>query len=82
MLLGETTETCRRLYGLVSQTETVSAAYATDAGVLQQAGLECALLGPGSIEVAHKPNESLSKAEFVEAGQLLDRAIQSFCRDT
>ncbi len=82
MLLGETSETYRRLCELVSQTETVSVAYATDAGVLQKAGLECALLGPGSIEVAHKPNESLPKAEFFEAGRLLDRAIHAFCHST
>ena len=82
MLLGETSATYRRLCDLVSQSETLGAAYATDAGVLQQAGLECALLGPGSIAVAHRPNESLPKAEFAEAGRLIDRAIRTFCHDT
>ena len=33
--------------------------FATDAGWLQRAGFECVLFGPGSIEVAHRPNEFL-----------------------
>ena len=38
--------------------------FATDAGWLQQAGIPCVVVGPGDIEVAHKPNE------FIEVSQL------------
>jgi acetylornithine deacetylase/succinyl-diaminopimelate desuccinylase-like protein len=37
------------------------------------------LCGPGSIEVAHKPNEWLPVAEFVRAGDLLTRVIHRAC---
>lgn len=38
--------------------------FATDAGWLQQAGIPCVVVGPGDIEVAHKPNE------FIEISQI------------
>ena len=38
--------------------------FATDAGWLHQAGIPCVVVGPGDIEVAHKPNE------FIEISQI------------
>jgi acetylornithine deacetylase len=64
---------------MVSQRESLGVSYASDAGPLQALGLECVVFGPGSIEVAHKANESLPKAEFVRARSLLDRIIERFC---
>ncbi len=57
-----------------------SVSYATDAGWLQHAGLECVVFGPGSIAVAHKPNEALPIREFIAASGILDRLIHRFCR--
>jgi acetylornithine deacetylase/succinyl-diaminopimelate desuccinylase-like protein len=37
------------------------------------------LCGPGSIGVAHKPNESLAVAEFVRAGDLLTHVVHRAC---
>ena len=54
-------------------------AFATDAGWLQRLGLECAIFGPGSIEVAHRANEVLPVAEFIRAGEILDRLISRMC---
>jgi acetylornithine deacetylase len=56
-----------------------SVSYATDAGWLQQLGIDCAIWGPGTIEVAHKPNESIPKAELAAARPVLRRAIERFC---
>ena len=39
----------------------------------------CVLFGPGTIEVAHKPNEKLAKEEFVRARGLLDQVVQEYC---
>jgi len=61
------------------QTGSGSAPFATDGGWLSRLGLDCVIWGPGSIEVAHKPNESLPVAEFVRAGQLLTRVIHAAC---
>ena len=56
-----------------------SVMFATDAGWLQRAGFECVLYGPGSIEVAHKPNEFLPITEFRQAGEVLDAVIRRSC---
>ena len=43
-----------------------TAPYGTDASVLQDIA-PCVILGPGSMEVAHKPNESVSLRELADA---------------
>lgn len=79
MLLDEASDLYRAVCALVDQQQTVSASYATDAGWLQSLGLDCLLFGPGSIEVAHRPNESLPKDEFARAPALLEQLIERFC---
>lgn len=69
------TELCR----LVGQDSAIGTSFASDAGVFQQLGLESVLFGPGSIEVAHKPNEFLPKDEFHRAGEVLDSLVDTFC---
>ncbi len=64
---------------LVDQTATVSASYATDAGWFQTAGFECVLFGPGTIAVAHRPNESIPKHELARGAELLARLVESRC---
>jgi len=81
MLLAEETAIYRALCSAMGQTETLSASYATDAGWLQELGMECAVWGPGSIEVAHKPNESIPISEFNRAAETLQRLIHQFCLD-
>ena len=72
MMLDEGAELHRDLCALVGQRGSASVAFATDAGWLQRIGLRCAVFGPGSIEVAHRPNELIPIAEFERAGDLLD----------
>jgi acetylornithine deacetylase len=79
MLLDEEAPIHRALCALVGQTAGASVSFATDAGWLQTLGLDCAIFGPGSIEVAHKPNESLPKGEFEAARGLLRQTIERFC---
>jgi acetylornithine deacetylase len=64
---------------LVGQGGSCSVHYASDAGWFQTLGMECILFGPGSIEVAHRPNEFLPKAEFHAAPAIIDRLIARFC---
>ena len=63
----------------IGQTETFSASYATDAGWLQSLGMECAIFGPGSIETAHRPNESLPISEFETCARIVDQTIRQSC---
>jgi acetylornithine deacetylase len=70
----------RELLDLTGQEEAGAVSYATDAGWLAELGLDCAIFGPGSIEVAHKPNESVPKADLVRARKVLEALIERFCR--
>jgi acetylornithine deacetylase len=79
MMLDESAALYRDLCGLVGQHGTESVAFATDAGWLQTVGFRCVVFGPGSIEVAHRPNEFLPIEEFERAGQLLDEMIRRRC---
>jgi acetylornithine deacetylase len=79
LLLDEASPIHRYLCELMGQTEGASVSYATDAGWFQQLGLDCAIFGPGSIEVAHKPNEFLLKREFAAAPLALERIVRHFC---
>ena len=47
--------------------------FATDAGWLHQAGIACVVVGPGDIEVAHKPNEFIEISQLEECLGFLDR---------
>lgn len=80
LLLERESRIHRELCLIAGQVEDASASYATDAGWLARAGIECAVCGPGSIEVAHKPNEYVPKQDLVDAGELLDRSVERFCR--
>ena len=79
MIAAEDAPIYRMLAAELGQTESASAPFATDGGWLSRLGLDCVLCGPGSIEVAHKPNESLPVAEFVRGGELLTRVIHRAC---
>ncbi|HUF89899.1 MAG TPA: acetylornithine deacetylase [Gemmatimonadota bacterium] len=57
-----------------------SVPFATDAGWLQRLGLECVIWGPGSIEVAHRPNEFVPLGELSLARETLARAVDRWCR--
>ena len=62
----------RRLTG-ANTTTTVS--FASEAGLYQQAGIPAIVCGPGSIDVAHKPDEFITRAELAEGQQFLDRLL-------
>ncbi len=57
-----------------------SVAFATDAGWFQRLGLDCVIWGPGSIEVAHKPNEHIPREHLERAREPLDALIRRFCQ--
>jgi len=82
MLLDEASPIHRHLCALVGQRTGGSVSFATDAGWLQRLGMDCVIFGPGSIEVAHQPNEHLPKDEFAAARGLLDATVRRFCQET
>jgi acetylornithine deacetylase len=64
------------LLSAVSQETPATVSYATDAGWFQTLGHRCVIFGPGSIEVAHKPNEHLPIGQFEQARSILDTLIE------
>jgi acetylornithine deacetylase len=56
-----------------------AAAYATDAGWLQAMGMDCLLLGPGTIAVAHNPDELLPIEQLVTGRAVLERLVATCC---
>ena len=79
MLLDEAAPIHRHLCALVGQRTGASVSFATDAGWLQRLGMDCAIFGPGSIEVAHQPNEHLPKDQLAAARGLLEATVRRFC---
>lgn len=78
--VAETSEIHRAVCGLIGQEKTEAVSYATDGSWLQRAGLDSLIFGPGSIAVAHKPNEWMPKDEFHRTAGLLDQLVERFCR--
>lgn len=82
MLLDASAPINRALCGLIGQTESRGVPFSSDAGVLQRdLGCECVLFGPGSIDVAHRPNEYVPIDEFERAGRVLRELIHTMCID-
>lgn len=53
--------------------------YATEAPFIQQLGCQTIVMGPGSIDQAHQPNEFLAVSEIIKTQQLLERVIHHYC---
>jgi len=59
--------------------KTCAAPFATDGGNLAQLGTQPLVFGPGSIDVAHRPNEYLSVDALRATTQILGNVIQRRC---
>ncbi len=79
MVLDAQASIYRAVCAQIGQGDTLSASYATDAGWLQSLGLECVIFGPGSIEVAHRPNEFVPAEELRRGADLLQALIHAHC---
>lgn len=65
---------------LLGQTQEVAVAYATDAGWLRQAGMECIVCGPGDIARAHRPNEYVLPEELASGREFIEALVARMCR--
>jgi acetylornithine deacetylase len=68
-------KTAERLTGYKAQ----AVAYGTEAPYLQQLGNEVIVLGPGSIDQAHQPDEFLSTAQINPMLDILTKFINHYC---
>jgi acetylornithine deacetylase len=55
--------------------ETTTIAFATEAGLFQAAGIPAVICGPGAIDVAHQPNEYITRAQLAAGREFLDRLL-------
>jgi acetylornithine deacetylase len=53
--------------------------FATDGGHFHQAGVPTIVIGPGSIEQAHKPNEYIDVDQMQQCGRFLERLRDELC---
>ena len=54
-------------------------AFATEAPFMQQLGMETIVMGPGSIDQAHQPNEFMALDQVQPAIDLLKKLIATYC---
>jgi acetylornithine deacetylase len=80
LLTPEEAPVHRFLCELVGQRAGRGAPFATDGGPLAALELDAVVWGPGSIEVAHRADEWMPKADFHRCAELLPRLIDAFCR--
>lgn len=79
MLTGAGAPLYRQLIALLDQPEDLGVSYASDGGWLGRADYQCVLFGPGSIAVAHRPDEHMPIAQFERARDVLRNLIESQC---
>jgi acetylornithine deacetylase len=60
---------------LTGANETTTIAFATEAGLFQAAGIPAVICGPGSIAVAHQPNEFITRDELAAGAGFLERLL-------
>lgn len=79
MLLHMDAPVYRTMCEALRQSESYGVPFSSDGGVLSRdLGLECVLWGPGSIDVAHRADEYLPRAELDRADELLGSIIKRF----
>lgn len=72
---SELVKACEELSGRASE----SVAFATEAPFMQQLNMQTLILGPGSINQAHQPDEFIPLNQLEPAVKILQRLIEKFC---
>ena len=55
------------------------APFATDGGELERGGIASLVCGPGELEQAHQPDESIARAAFEEGVNVIRRVVDRLC---
>lgn len=63
----------------LTQQQAHSVAFATEAPYFQELGMDVVVMGPGSIDQAHQPNEFIDLGDIEYAVKTLQGLIQKFC---
>ena len=74
---SELVNICENLTGFTAET----VAFATEAPFMQTLGMQTVILGPGSIDQAHQPNEFISIDQLEPAVKMVQALIKKYCID-
>lgn len=74
---SELVKVCEQLTGHTAE----SVAFATEAPFMQELGMQTVVLGPGSINQAHQPDEFISIDQIEPAIKIVQALIQKFCME-
>lgn len=77
---AETEAINQLVQALTGDREKRKVAYATEAGLFQQAGIPTVVCGPGAIADAHKANEYVEIAQLQRCEDFLRKLAQSLCQ--
>jgi acetylornithine deacetylase len=55
------------------------APFATDGGELERGGIASMICGPGELEQAHQPDESIPRAAFEAGNHVIQRVVRRLC---
>lgn len=64
-----------------SSHEATAAPFATDGGNLQRMGMSCLVFGPGSIDVAHRPDEYIEEEALRRCVDTVHAVVKRMCID-
>jgi len=65
---------------LVRSNETEAVSYGTEGGLFQNAGMSTVICGPGSIGVAHQPNEFVDVEQISKCMDMFDRMLAHYAQ--
>ena len=57
----------------------MSAAFGTEAPFLQELGMDTIVMGPGSIDLAHQPNEYMALDQVQPAIDIIQALVRRLC---
>ena len=67
------------LEGHACSKETSAASFATDGGNLEELGISSLIFGPGSIDVAHAPDEYVERSALESAVGMVEQVVRARC---
>lgn len=62
----------------ITKGDVQSVSFATDAGYLSQADIECYICGPGTIKMAHQPDEYMDIKDFMQGKDFIKNIIKKY----
>jgi len=67
------------LFELLQQETCSGAPYCTDGGQFKKAGIDSLICGPGDLDQAHQPDESIGREAFESGAEIVLRVLERLC---